>query len=285
MAPFDRIVAIPPRASPNIAKIGDLAKPSSLFNSLVVITKILRTQMKYHNKGKNATSVKGRTVIAVTNAPRQMKAHTKKSNRVVGRRSSLLPTSALNLFNILPRGLVSKKEHLALNTDAVIWSCSAREALIVNAKLPNARTSARITTPAPRPITMPIIDAVFCFSGGCSDQIPSTAIVPSTLACVTEKANNRNNATVSPPMARAYVINVSILTTPCAFISSLSFEDFAFVVPKLSVNLFSKFPVDSVRVVEVSLPLASMASFECSSSSALWADFVNFPPDALTHSA
>lgn len=41
------MVEIPEMLSLNIANIGDLARPSNLFNSREVVTKILLTERKY----------------------------------------------------------------------------------------------------------------------------------------------------------------------------------------------------------------------------------------------
>mmetsp|Transcript_17854 Transcript_17854/g.27048 ORF Transcript_17854/g.27048 Transcript_17854/m.27048 type:complete len:168 (-) Transcript_17854:2602-3105(-) len=120
--PFDRMVAIPEILSPSIAKIGDRAIDSNLFSSREVVTKIVRTFIKYHMRGGNASRIAGTAVHAVMIDPKTKKKHMRKSNSVCGNKSSLLPTSAENLFRILPEGLVSKNTILARNTDSVIAS-------------------------------------------------------------------------------------------------------------------------------------------------------------------
>mmetsp|Transcript_36914 Transcript_36914/g.68408 ORF Transcript_36914/g.68408 Transcript_36914/m.68408 type:complete len:106 (+) Transcript_36914:99-416(+) len=105
-----------------MANMGDRASPSILFSSLDVVTKIPRTRKKYQTNGGTTKSVTGSTTIADANAPATKNEMTKKSKRVVGSRSSLDPTSAENLFRILPSGLVSKNSTFALRTDLVISS-------------------------------------------------------------------------------------------------------------------------------------------------------------------
>jgi hypothetical protein len=78
------MVAIPLRLSPSIAKIGDLARPSILFNSREVLTKVLLTLAKYHTIGGTMTRVIGMTEIADTSAPSTKNATTRKSNNVEG---------------------------------------------------------------------------------------------------------------------------------------------------------------------------------------------------------
>ena len=99
-----------------IAKMGERARPSKRFSSRVLVTNVLRTVKKYHNNGGKARRVKGSTVNVVAIAPNTMKAMTQKSNKVVGNRSSLLPTSAENRFKMRPSGLVSKNSIFDLMT-------------------------------------------------------------------------------------------------------------------------------------------------------------------------
>jgi hypothetical protein len=70
--------------------------------------------------GGKATKVMGRTENVVEIPPRTENAQLKKSCNAFGSRSSLIPTSALNLFKILPRGFMSKNSIFALMTDWVI---------------------------------------------------------------------------------------------------------------------------------------------------------------------
>mmetsp|Transcript_7010 Transcript_7010/g.15438 ORF Transcript_7010/g.15438 Transcript_7010/m.15438 type:complete len:120 (+) Transcript_7010:1208-1567(+) len=119
---------MPLKDSLSIAKIGDRARPSILFNSRDVATNVLLTLAKYQTNGGMKTRVTGITDTADMSAPRTKNSMTRKSNNVVGRRSSLLPTSAENLFRILPIGFVSKNSILDLRTDLVISSWSRLDA-------------------------------------------------------------------------------------------------------------------------------------------------------------
>ena len=74
-----------------MAKIGDLARPSILFSSLDVETNVLLTRTKYQIMKGTTARVIGITDTADMRAPATRKATTKKSNRVVGSWSSLLP--------------------------------------------------------------------------------------------------------------------------------------------------------------------------------------------------
>ena len=105
-----------------MAKIGDRAKPSSRFSSRELVTKMRRTETKYHSKGGMTTRVNGRVTTVITSAPTTMKAITEKSNSVDGSKSSLLPTSALKRFIMRPSGLVSKNSILARRTAFAIRS-------------------------------------------------------------------------------------------------------------------------------------------------------------------
>ncbi len=102
------MVAMPLILSLSIAKMGERARPSSLLNSLELVTKIFRTFRKYHMSGGKASRMNGNAVTAVIKAPTTKKAHMLKSNSVAGSKSSLLPTSAENLFKILENTEVMK---------------------------------------------------------------------------------------------------------------------------------------------------------------------------------
>jgi hypothetical protein len=111
---FDRIVAIPPRDSLSIAKIGERHNPSNRLSSLELVTNVLRTEIKYHAKNGSAIKTNGRVETVVATAPKTIKDNMKKSKSVGGSMSSVMPTSALNRFKIRPSGLVSKNWILAL---------------------------------------------------------------------------------------------------------------------------------------------------------------------------
>jgi hypothetical protein len=100
------MVAIPLKLSLSIANMGDLARPSILFNSREVLTNVLLTLAKYHTIGGTTTRVIGITEIADTSAPITKNATTRKSNKVEGSWSSLLPTSPEKRLRILPMGLI-----------------------------------------------------------------------------------------------------------------------------------------------------------------------------------
>jgi hypothetical protein len=67
--PFDLIVEMPLMLSLSIEKIGDLARPSNLFNSLDVLTNVLRTRAKYQINGGMSTRIKGKAINAAVKAP------------------------------------------------------------------------------------------------------------------------------------------------------------------------------------------------------------------------
>ena len=97
-----RIVAIPLNDSVIIAKIGDLATPSTRLSPPVLVTKIFLTTTKYHVRGGITTNTNGRVTKVVKIAPITMKNNSEKSKIVCGNISSFDPTSAENRFNIRP---------------------------------------------------------------------------------------------------------------------------------------------------------------------------------------
>ena len=131
MALFDLIVVIPFSDLLSMSNMGDLAKPSNLFNSRLIFTKEFLTFIKKHISGGKATNVMGSTKSVVEIPPSTANAQLKKSWSALGSRLLLVPTSALNLFKILPRGFVSKNSIFARKTDCVIlfvevlWSLNA----------------------------------------------------------------------------------------------------------------------------------------------------------------
>jgi hypothetical protein len=159
IASLDLMVATPLILSLSIAKIGLLARPSILFNSLLVVTNMFLTRRKYQIKGGMITSITGMAATAVTREPPTRNAHMKKSKRVCGKRSSLDPTSALKRLRIRPLGFVSKNSIFALSTALDIASCNFFEALSVREKLVTDRKSENKHNPPPRARTGPTIDA------------------------------------------------------------------------------------------------------------------------------
>jgi hypothetical protein len=100
-ASFARILATPARLSDIESKIGDRASPSSLLISRLEHTKTRLDRTKKNiNKGR-LKRTGGSTNIAVAIPPNTMVKVTRKSNKVNGRASSVVPMSELNLLRIL----------------------------------------------------------------------------------------------------------------------------------------------------------------------------------------
>jgi hypothetical protein len=79
MALFDLIVVIPFSDSLSMSNMGDLAKPSNLFNSRLIFTKEFLTFIKKHISGGKATNVMGSTKSVVEIPPSTANAQLKKS--------------------------------------------------------------------------------------------------------------------------------------------------------------------------------------------------------------
>ena len=84
------IVVTPLMLSLSMEKMGDRAKPSNLFISLVDVTKTFRVLIKYQSSGGIVSRMYGNAVMAVTRDPSTINAHERKSNHVFGSRSCSL---------------------------------------------------------------------------------------------------------------------------------------------------------------------------------------------------
>ena len=196
------MVAIPFNDSLIIAKMGDRANPSKRFNSRVLVMNTRRTDRKYQIKNGNTNNTNGNVVTVVATAPITTNANVKKSNSVGGNWSSIIPISALNRFNIRPKGFVSKNCILVRKMALVIWLCKFCDARIVQLNDTKARKIANIITMILNPMIRPITDQSICSAYvGRLDHRPMTTIVNKTEPCV--MVNKKNNAipTHNPPMA------------------------------------------------------------------------------------